>query len=510
VAFAAWPGAAQAAEFRVVVVPSLELADVAARGAVGLLVPGAGPTVSAATARAALVRGKVENSLRGGFPSGPPLLRVEAAPGIPRPPAIVLELPRGGKQDNDRRYPVAVLGRGYRGVLTSESTRIPGLVSIADLAPTALGREDALGWRSESNPVARLAALDRRIRDHSDARLPAMLLAAGLIALLALVVPRAAVVAFATVLGANLALGASGTTALGVVLLTMGLAAVAAVPLAGALAACIHEHKRVPVGLALTAVLGAYLVAFAVDGSWIALSPLGPAQTARFYGLSNLLETLLLVPALAGAAYLRRPLAFTGVATLALVTVAGARFGADGGGAIVLAVGYAVLAVLLSGGRRRALAVALPAAAALVIALVAIDAATGASSHVTRALEDGPGGLAADLADRVTVSWRRATDPWPLAIPVVASILGLTFLVADAIRRRPPERELLYAFAAAIAGSLVVNDSPLEVSLFGLVGFWALAREARAQQRGSANAGRMSHGTPALLGGETPRLSRPA
>src|SRR5687768_3671262 len=65
-------GEAQATTFRVVVVPEYELGGIV--GAVGLLVPGAGPETSEAMARAALVRGEVRNSLRGGLPEGPPLI----------------------------------------------------------------------------------------------------------------------------------------------------------------------------------------------------------------------------------------------------------------------------------------------------------------------------------------------------------------------------------------------------------------------------------------------------
>ncbi|MDQ3895444.1 MAG: hypothetical protein M3292_12435, partial [Actinomycetota bacterium] len=149
VLLAAPAGHADSIRFPVVIVPGLELADLErlrGRGAVALLVPGAGPTVSERTARAALVRGKVENSLLGGIPSGSPLIPVATGSAKRvRPPVIVLALPRGGEQANDRRYPIAVLGGEYRGILTSKETRIPGLVSIADVAPTAIGREDALG-----------------------------------------------------------------------------------------------------------------------------------------------------------------------------------------------------------------------------------------------------------------------------------------------------------------------------------------------------------------------------
>ena len=35
---------------------------------------------------------------------------------------------------------------------------------------------------------------------------------------------------------------------------------------------------------------------------WVALTPLGPTQNSRFWGIGNQLETLLLAPLLAGAA----------------------------------------------------------------------------------------------------------------------------------------------------------------------------------------------------------------
>jgi hypothetical protein len=128
-------GPAEAAQVPVIVVPGLELEDLAeleGRGAVGLLVPGAGPEVIADSARAALARGKVRNSLRGGTPEGEPVIELSEGELPAEGPAIVLGLPEGGEQPNDRRYPIAVLGE--RGLLVSDSTRIPGLVSIVDVA----------------------------------------------------------------------------------------------------------------------------------------------------------------------------------------------------------------------------------------------------------------------------------------------------------------------------------------------------------------------------------------
>jgi hypothetical protein len=453
-------GEAQATAFQVVVVPTLDVGAV--RGAVGLLVPGAGPETSRALAEAALVRGEVRNSLRGGIPGGPPLIGISER--STRAATIFVVLPQGGLQPNDQRYPVAVVGGGFRGILTSESTRIPGLVSIADIAPTSLGRDDGLGWRPSEDPVAELAALDRKIDEHNDVRIPATLLLVAAVVALAVFVPRAALPALSLGLAANLALGLAGETRTWAVLLVIGLAATA-----GALV-------RSPAALAglCVAILAAYLIAFAVDGPGVALSPFGPSQNARFYGLSNLLETMALAPALAGAAAagLRfGPLGFSAVALLALVTVAGNRFGADGGGAIVFVAGFVLLAAFLS---RRALLPVLVGGAAAVGLLLAFDFATGSESHVTRAVEDGPRGLAGDLAGRVTLSFERATDRWYVGLLIAFGILLLAVLALRAARSG--DRAVPLAFAAAVAVSLVVNDSPNDVVLLGLTGFLAVER----------------------------------
>jgi hypothetical protein len=472
-------GEAQATTFRVVVVRGLELTDLPAladRGAVGLLVPGAGPETSADLARAALVRGEVRNSLRNGMPEGRPLITVESATDMPPGQAIVIALPAGGEQPNDKRYPVAVIGPGFHGLLMSDSTRIPGLVSIADIAPTALGRDDGLTSQSSDDPAGELVALDRRISENNDSRLPATLLAAGLILLFAFVWPRAALLGFATGLAANLVLGVAGVSEPWVVLVVIGLAVALGAPLSA-----LVLRSWTAVGVALVAVLAAYLVVLGVDGPSVALSPFGPTQNARFYGISNLLGTLFLVPALAGAALLSRrfgPAGFAVVAAIALLLVAGSRFGADGGGAIVLAVGFTALAVLLARARPRVIALTGAASLALVGAFVAVDAATGGSSHVTRAFEDGPGGLASDLAERVELSVARLADNVLVAILVAAGVALLVFLVARTLRSDAPlpARAPALALAAAIATSLIVNDSPNDVVLSGVVGYLAVER----------------------------------
>lgn len=463
--FALIGGEAQATTFRVVVVPEYELGGIV--GAVGLLVPGAGPETSEAMARAALIRGEVRNSLRGGLPDGPPLIGL--AMRSMRVPTIFVALPRGGPQPNDRRYPITVVGGGFRGILTSESTRIPGLVSIKDIAPTVLGREDGLGWQASQDPLGELAELERQIDEHNQARIPATFLLVAIVVTLALFLPRAALPALAFGLAANLALGLAGETGTWPVAIS-----IAAASVGGGLLLSRVVRSQVALAALCAAVIAAYLLVLALDGPAVALSPFGPTQNARFYGLSNLLETMLLVPALAGtaAAGLRfGPLGFAAVALLSLVTVAGNRFGADGGGAVVLLVGFVALAVLLN---RRALWPVLLGGVAVVALLLGLDFATGGESHVTRAVEDGPGDLAGDLADRVALSFERATDRWYLGLLIA---LGIVLLAALAIRTlRSGGAPVALAFAAAIATSLVVNDSPNDVVLLGITGFLALER----------------------------------
>jgi len=472
-------GAAQATTFEVVVVPGFTLDDLEEAqelGAVGLLNPGAGPETSRALAEASLVRGEVRNSLRGGGPTGPPLLETtDGALGSAGGPAIYVGLPEGGLQPNDRRYPILVVGPGYEGLLTSEETRIPGLVSVVDVAPTALDRDGALGSERTADAAAELRSLDERIDDNNGVRLPATILVCALVVALALVLPAAAVPGLAAALLANLLLGVAGVSGFWPVLVVLALAAAAGGPL---LARALDAPFAL--GLALAGVLAAYLLALGLDGTTVALSPFGPTQNSRYYGLSNLLETLLLVPALAGAALLWKRLGWPGygaTALVAFVAVAGNRFGADGGGAVVLAVGLAVLAVLLAGCGRRALALALAVALVLALGLVTLDAATGGSSHVTRALEDGPRGLAGDLAERVELSWERATSEWYVAVVVAGLLVLFAALVVRLLRRPEPTRAraVPLALAAAIAASLVVNDSPTDVLLVGTTCYVAVA-----------------------------------
>ena len=332
---------------------------------------------------------------------------------------------------------------GEPGLLTSDSTRIDGLVTDADVAA---GR---LRVVPSDDPVAALERLDDRIERNDRWRLPLTIVLAALLIALAAVRPRWALRALLAALAANLWLSPLLAVAAGVAVLAL------------------------PLGFACPAILAAYLVSMGLDTGTVALSPYGPSQSGRFYGINNLLETMLLAPALVGTAVLGR--AGIGVAALAFVTIGGNRFGADGGGIVVLAAAYLVLLLRLRGQRptlRLAAAVAV-GAVALALLLLGIDAATGGSSHVTDAVGNGPVALAGDIADRIELSVRRTLA----SVGAAAVVLGsLAILAAVALRaRREP---VLVAFLAGLAVSILVNDTPGDVLGMGAAIAIALSRHA--------------------------------
>lgn len=426
------------------VVEPFPLDRYAATGAIGLAVPGAGPTVTRTSALDTLLTGKVESSLLGGARGGTPLIELGAGP----PPDTLVVLPPAGRSENDR-YPIAVTP-GPRGLLTSSSTRIDGLVSLADVAH---GRLEVIPAR---DPVATLERLEHRIERNDRIRLPLTVLAGALAYVAALLVPGLAPRVVLLALAANLWLAGWWLVAL---------LAVAALVL--------------PLGLACASTLVVYLLVLGVDPEAVALSPFGPSQAGRFYGVSNLLETMFLVPAILGPALLGR----VGVAlgALAVVAVAGSRFGADGGGLLVLLAAYATMLVRLRGVRLGPRGVVALAGAAVLagVALVGLDAAFGGSSHVTRAVGDGPGAVLGDVADRLELSARRTFDAIGPAFAVLASLV-----VVLVVATMKPRRPLTDALLVALVVSLLVNDTPGDVVGFGAVAAFVIRRFEDGSARG--------------------------
>jgi hypothetical protein len=197
------------------------------------------------------------------------------------------------------------------------------------------------------------------------------------------------------------------------------------------------------------------------------------------------------VPALTSAAVLRVEvgwLAAGGAAAISLVAVGGSRFGADGGTVIALFAALAVLAIETARSRFWA-TLAAGLGAAVVATLLAIDALTGAESHLADAVGGGPGGLAGDLADRIALTWERATVHWYYLLLVVvgASILALLVARLVTLAVPPAKRALPLSVAVGTFVSLLLNDSPLYVISVGIVGY--LASQAYALGELSPRAG---------------------
>lgn len=474
----------------VVVAAQLDTARLARKGAVGLLSPGAGSTVSRESALASLVRGVSHNWSRGGLPDGKVLIRLAQAPARGDDAVtIYLQLPPPGTHPNTRRYPIAVVGGGYRGLLRSPSTRIPGLVSIADVAPTAIALTKRESPRITSAPdddaPARLARVDHRMDEAKDAAYGADLAITGATLFLAglawllcapalaraslLVAPAAIVTSFSLTLAG---VGDSPGILTGI--------AVAA-PLAGLAAGRLLAGPRW-LAAGLLATLLFVLVVLAVE-PWVAgLSAFGPEPGGggRFFGIGNGLETLLLPAALVPGALLGlrwlAPVTLLGLATIGL-----SRTGADGGGVIVLLAGTLMLALRLRGRRITALDAA--AVVVLVVALagafVGLDALAGGQSHVTAAAGGGPFAVVTDIADRLDVSIHKVVAGPGVIIASIWSVIGLLF--AATRRHRSP---VIDAFLVAVVVSLIVNDTPVQVLAFAVLQVapllsWESVRRAR-------------------------------
>ena len=445
----------------------------------GLLVVGAGPTVTRRGSLASLVRGEMGLSIvRGGLPSGKPLISLARAPAET---TFYVVLPAPGKHHNVRRYPIAVVGPGYRGILTDSSTRLTGLVSIADVARSAQalerGETPSIRAKAADDPLGQLARFDRRLGQAHDSRLGGILVLVGLMLAfsLATLFTRARALARATLLvpstciAASVALSAAGVTAPWQTTVGVGLAGGL-----GALAGGILLPPRRPLALGLIGLYAFLFVVMWTHPEWNALASIGPHPDGggRFYGVTNQVETLLLPPALV-LGELAGPL--LPVVALAISGgIAASRVGADGGGLVVYLAGFLVLWLRLQHlpARRAALATAVAAGTALL--LVGIDAATGGSSHVTKAVGGGPGTLLGDLGHRLHVSAAGVVQTWNAALLFSFGVVGLAVLAC--LR---PRRPLLDAYLVALVVSLLVNDTPTDVMGYGglaALGLWLFAR----------------------------------
>jgi hypothetical protein len=399
--------------------------------------------------------------------------------------------------------PIAVAGgRGGNGALTSQTTHLSGIVAGIDVPVTIL---DELGlpvpagvkgqpMRAEgARDADELASLGARLKVVSGRRTPTLgvLMFTWLALVLALGVAadrrgvraalRIGALAIFWVLPVLLVTGAIAPSRLAeMAIVTAGSFGL------GALTDRFVRWPRAPLVPAAVALV-AYAADLAFGSPLIIRSLLGvnPRSGSRFYGLGNELEAtlaVLLMVAL-GALLWRRgrsrsSAAIVAVAGLVLGVFTGAaELGADVGGVITVGAGVAAAALLMLPGelsrRRIALAAVVPVAA--IVALAALELATGGNGHFTRTILHADSGGA--LWDVVKRRYTLAFNVFTLgAMPLIVVVAALA--VAYALRYR----ERIYAplrgspgwhaafiggLTASIAGALFNDSGPL-LFVFGV------------------------------------------
>jgi hypothetical protein len=410
-----------------------------------------------------------------------------------------------GQRAPQQLLPAGIAGDGYRGNLTSASTRTDGVVSSIDLAPTVLehfGVEvpDEMNGSAitsaDTRDAEEVADLQERL-DHRPTRDTVI------------VIPLAVwlvLTGVATLVwrgrGARSALLLLALSVAWAPFILLPLAALDAGELAAALAVGLGApalaavsvrllQPCVALALACAVTVASYAIDVVAGSPLTAYSVLGPnpGGGVRFFGIGNELEAILTSLTLIGTgAWLesrrqrggleRRVAAcwFAGIALVAAAAFAPGRFGADVGAAIVLGVGGATAAVIALGlDRRRAVLVVAGGGLLGLVALLAADAVLG-GAHLSRAVLG-----AGDTGDLIDVFDRRLTLMVNTFVhPVYPELLTacLALLAAAVIWRRRvlgwwgERRPALAGWLGAVAGVLVgtlANDSGSVLLVIGTI-----------------------------------------
>ena len=407
---------------------------------------------------------------------------------------IAIQSPPDG--DELPTFPLAVTGLGA-GSPTSPTTSLDGIVAAIDFAPTVLDHlgleipDEMTGTVIEDGPgrdAAGLTSFRDRLDSLGERRIPAV---AGLIVgwlFLFLVA--------GTIAGPDRIRSMIRRTG-GLAILWLPTVTVLT-PLAGNPAAWLEISLIAILSLGLGAAsdrlipwprataipaffgLAVFTIDLALGSPLVIRSVLGPSPGygARFYGIGNELEAVLVVLLLAGMAGVLawRPRSWSaagavGAAAVALAVVLGSgRLGAAVGGVVVVAVAAGVMAVMLMPGRLTPIRIAaLVAAPVLALALLAgLDLLfAGDQGHFARnVLGEGSGtGLGETIERRLRLAGQQVfRGAMPVAL--VASLLGIAFAWRNRVALEPfPGPAWPAALAGGVAGgvvgSLVEDSGPL-------------------------------------------------
>ena len=440
------------------------------------MVPGVGSSTNRRYAVASLVRAMNINPYLQKVPSRGVLLGLSHASRLPRSSGVIIVTlpPKGRLVANDRRYPIAVVGDNFHGLLTSTTTRLRGLVSIVDIAPTALGRlHGGLGSVRSHHPVVVLERLDRQVHANNRLKMPTLIIIAVALALLACFRPRLALPAVLAALLTSLAAGA-----LGIANETVLVAVMVIGMLFGGWTIASATRSDGRLLAAITAVLALFYALLVLRPAWVAIAPLGPTQNSRFWGIGNQLETLLLAPLIAGSALAARRhgvIGFAAFAIFGLVLITDNRLGSDGGGAAVFGVALAIAGARTLGLGRRGLVTLLLTNATLALGIISLNLRLPGPNHLRSVFSHGLGGVATVFANRVPLAYAPALhQQLPVLVPLAAFFLVVLVLSLRASRGRT--RDLVTAAVCALVTSLLLNDSAVYVLAGGTAVLAALAR----------------------------------
>jgi hypothetical protein len=420
---------------------------------------------------------------------------------------IVASLTAPVERQRSRRFlsTVAMMGGGTRaGFLTTPTTDRDRVVTIADLAPTVLGRAGVPVPKNFAGRAFRVGA-DARAVDHTreletsllhasairGPLLRASVFLAGGLALMSLLV---------VVSGRGRGGKARGFPATSRAILDVGLVAVVALPAALILEPLLHPSSM---ATSAVAVFGGAIVAAvalrATRGSRDAIAGLcwatvaiivvdlvlgGPlaersslsyliAEGARFHGIGNELMGVLIGAALIACARLldsgdapARRVAVIAVLVFAATVMAAPQLGAKFGSIPAAVPAFALLGLFATNVRltiRSAIAVAIITLLAGALA-VAADALRNpeVQSHVGRAIGDGGAGI---LGRKIDAAVRLiALSYWTVGIIACGgSILVLAMrrqsLAARGLWGSPALRRAVICCAVAAAGAIAANDA---------------------------------------------------
>jgi len=499
------------------------------RGRVGAVSTGSAGSlatrVRALERRFALVVVDLPPLPRGGAPLDALLARRD-----PRGLLVVLRAPP--RASGPQLLPIGVAGA--RGQLTSATTRRAGVVALIDVAPSVLGAlgrpvPDAVHGQAiradgprDAAALRTLAARWGALREQRIAGLAAF--AAAWVVLLVLGAAGGARSRRAVLRAGVLGLLWWPTPALVLGPLDPARGVEIALMVVAPLVLGALTDRAVPWPRAAALPAGVGLLAHTLDlvggSDWTSLSLLGPnpAIGARFYGVGNELEILLVAMFLIGLAAglpaatpARRAAAAFALGGLGLgIVLAAGRLGADVGGVVTAGVGATVAVLALRPGgltRRRAAAVLLVPVLGLA-ALALLDTVTGGEDHFSRTvLHGGAGDLADTLRRRAGLALHALGNG---AMPVLVVLALVALGVAARYRRRllAPLPDawragLLGLLAASVAGTLANDSGPL----FLVMGVGALAA-ALAYLRSPPPA-RAPGAPPPAPGGGRPQAARP-